>query len=74
MQIRIVSCETHAKRQGIRREETWVKFEVDRIRIEAHQKPDRRLNDHWKVIIENQVPFETLQLGVPGGFESDADI
>ena len=74
LQIRIASCETHAKRQGIRREETWVKFEVDRMCIQAHQKPDRRLNDHWKVIIENQVPFETLQLGVPGGFESDADI
>lgn len=64
LKIRIASCETHAKRQGLKREETWTSFEHDRMRIEAHQPPDRRLGDHWKVIIENQVPFETLQLGL----------
>jgi hypothetical protein len=68
LKIRIASCETHARQQGLRREEIWTRFELDRMRIEAHQVPDRKLGDHWKVIIENKVRFETLQLGLTEAF------
>jgi hypothetical protein len=44
------------------------------MRIESHQVPDRRLGDHWKVIIENKVRFETLQLKLTGAFDSNADL
>lgn len=74
LKIRIASCETHARQQGIKREEIWTKFELDRMRIESHQVPDRRLGDHWKVIIENKVRFETLQLKLTGAFDSNADL
>jgi hypothetical protein len=74
LKIRIASCETHARQQGLKREEIWTKFELDRMRIEAHQMPDRRLEDHWKVIVENKVPFETLQLGLTEAFDSNANL
>jgi hypothetical protein len=74
LKIRIASCETHARQQGIKREEIWIKFELDRMRIEAHQAPDRRLGDHWKVIVANKVPFKTLQLELTGAFDLNADL
>lgn len=74
LKIRIASCETHAKRQGLKREEIWTSFEHDRMRIEAHMVPDLWLGDHWKVIVENQVPFETLQLGLTEAFDSNANL
>jgi hypothetical protein len=40
------------------------------MRIEAHQVPDRRLGDHWRVIVMNRVPFEMLQLRVTGPLQS----
>lgn len=74
LNIEIGGFEKHATQQGLRREEVWVRFEQDRMRIEAHQEPEHRLGDHWREIVENQVPFETLHLGSTEAFDSNANL